>query len=156
MAPIPAQGFLVTARSAKTAKTANRGRETSGFFAHFELYSVNDRKREANRKRASIGKPAVPDHSLSVASVSQSASTIMKSTASPEQISQIIRYAWEDRTTFEQIKERAGFTEKQVIDLMARELKPSSFRLWRKRVCGRITKHRKLLEKHLKGPIDEE
>ena len=47
-------------------------------------------------------------------------------------------------------------TEKQVIDLMARELKPSSFRLWRKRVGGRITKHRKLREKHLKGPIDEE
>ena len=80
----------------------------------------------------------------------------MKSTPSPEQISQIIRYAWEDRTTFEQIEERTGFTEKQVIDLMARELKPSSFRLWRKRVAGRITKHRKLLERHLKGPVDEE
>jgi uncharacterized protein (TIGR03643 family) len=80
----------------------------------------------------------------------------MKSPVSPEQISQIIRYAWEDRTTFEQIEERTGFTEKQVIDLMARELKPSSFRLWRKRVGGRITKHRKLLERHLKGPIDEE
>ncbi len=87
---------------------------------------------------------------------SQSASTIMKSTATPEKISQIIRYAWEDRTTFEQIEERTGFTEKQVIEVMARELKPSSFRLWRKRVGGRITKHRKLLEQHLKGPIDEE
>ncbi len=100
------------------------------------------------------------DHSLSVPcvwpGVSQGASTLMKSTASPEQISQIIRYAWEDRTTFEQIEERTGFTEKQVIDLMARELKPSSFRLWRKRVGGRITKHRKLLERHLKGPVDEE
>lgn len=80
----------------------------------------------------------------------------MKSTPTPEQISRIIRYAWEDRTTFEQIEERTGFTEKQVIDVMSRELKPSSFRLWRKRVGGRITKHRKLLEKHLKGPIDEE
>ena len=87
---------------------------------------------------------------------SRSASTLMKSTASPEQISRIIRYAWEDRTTFEQIEERTGFTEKQVIDVMSRELKPSSFRLWRKRVGGRITKHRKLLEQHLKGPIDEE
>jgi uncharacterized protein (TIGR03643 family) len=87
---------------------------------------------------------------------SQSASSIMKSSATPEQISRIIRYAWEDRTTFEQIEERTGFTEKQVIDVMSRELKPSSFRLWRKRVGGRITKHRKLLEQHLKGPIDEE
>ena len=84
------------------------------------------------------------------------ASTTMKSTATPEQISQVIRYAWEDRTTFEQIEERTGLTEKQVIDVMSRELKPSSFRLWRKRVGGRITKHRKLLEQHLKGPNDEE
>jgi len=87
---------------------------------------------------------------------SQSASTMMKSTATPEQISQIIRYAWEDRTTFEQIEKRTGLTEKEVINVMARELKPSSFRLWRKRVGGRITKHRKLLEQHLKGPRDEE
>ena len=33
---------------------------------------------------------------------------------------------------------------------MRRELKPSSFALWRKRVAGRVTKHRKLLEKRLK------
>ncbi len=78
------------------------------------------------------------------------------STHTPEQISLIIRYAWEDRTTFEEIKERTGLTEKQVIDLMCRELKPSSFRMWRKRVCGRITKHRKLLQKHFEGPINEE
>jgi uncharacterized protein (TIGR03643 family) len=74
----------------------------------------------------------------------------------PEHISRIIRYAWEDRTSFEEIEERTGLTEKQVIDIMRRELKPSSFRLWRKRVSGRVTKHRKLLEKQLKGlPNDE-
>jgi uncharacterized protein (TIGR03643 family) len=76
----------------------------------------------------------------------------MKATYAPEQISQIIRFAWEDRTTFEEIEERTGLTEGQVIDVMRRELKPSSFRLWRKRVGGRITKHRRLLEKRLKGP----
>ena len=76
----------------------------------------------------------------------------MKATYAPEQISQIIRFAWEDRTTFEEIEERTGLTERQVIDVMRRELKPSSFRLWRKRVGGRITKHRRLLEKRLKGP----
>lgn len=80
----------------------------------------------------------------------------MKSTYAPEQISRIIRYAWEDRTTFEQIEERTGLTERQVIDVMRRELKPSSFRMWRKRVSGRVTKHRKLLEQHLKGPVDDE
>lgn len=53
--------------------------------------------------------------------------------------------AWEDRTTFDTIKERTGFSEADVIVLMRRELKPSSFRLWRKRVSGRITKHQKLL-----------
>ena len=76
----------------------------------------------------------------------------MKATYAPEQISQIIRFAWEDRTTFEEIEERTGLTEGQVIEVMRRELKPSSFRLWRKRVVGRITKHRRLLEKRLKGP----
>jgi uncharacterized protein (TIGR03643 family) len=76
----------------------------------------------------------------------------MKSTLPPEQISRIIRYAWEDRTSFEEIEERTGLTEREVIDIMRRELKPSSFRLWRKRVGGRVTKHRRLLEQRLKGP----
>lgn len=76
----------------------------------------------------------------------------MKATYAPEEISRIIRFAWEDRTSFEEIEERTGFTEKQVIDVMRRELKPSSFRMWRKRVGGRITKHRRLLEQRLKGP----
>jgi uncharacterized protein (TIGR03643 family) len=67
-----------------------------------------------------------------------------------DQISLVIRLAWEDRTTFEEIKTRTGLSEKEVIDVMRRELKPSSFALWRKRVAGRVTKHRKLLEKRLK------
>jgi uncharacterized protein (TIGR03643 family) len=80
----------------------------------------------------------------------------MKATYAPEQISRIIRFAWEDRTSFEEIEERTGFTEKQVIEVMRRELKPSSFRMWRKRVGGRITKHRRLLEQRLKGPLSIE
>jgi uncharacterized protein (TIGR03643 family) len=80
----------------------------------------------------------------------------MKTTVTTEQFSRIIRFAWEDRTTFEQIEERTGFTERQVINVMRRELKPSSFRMWRKRVTGRVTKHRKLLEQHLNGPVDDE
>ena len=62
----------------------------------------------------------------------------------------VVRMAWEDRTTFDQIKKRTGLSETEVIKLMRRELKPSSFRLWRKRVSGRITKHRKLFECHIK------
>jgi uncharacterized protein (TIGR03643 family) len=62
---------------------------------------------------------------------------------SQEQTDQIIRMAWEDRSSFEKIKKRAGLTETQVIEVMRRELKPRSFRLWRERVSGRVTKHRK-------------
>ncbi len=80
----------------------------------------------------------------------------MKPALAPAQTSLIIRYAWEDRTSFEEIKERTGLTERQVIDVMRRELKPSSFRLWRRRVSGRVTKHRKLLEQHLQGPPRED
>ena len=68
----------------------------------------------------------------------------------------IIRLAWEDRITFEEIKERTGLTESQVIAIMRRELKPSSFRLWRKRVSGRVTKHRKLLERHLSAVMTDD
>lgn len=54
----------------------------------------------------------------------------------------IIEMAWEDRTPFEAIELQFGLPEKTVIALMRREMKPSSFRLWRKRVSGRGTKHR--------------
>lgn len=57
-------------------------------------------------------------------------------------ISQIIQMAWEDRTSFETIKERFGTSESDVIQIMRRELKPSSFKLWRERMRGRVTKHR--------------
>jgi uncharacterized protein (TIGR03643 family) len=67
-----------------------------------------------------------------------------------DRISLVIRLAWEDRTSFEEIKERTGLAEREVIDIMRRELKASSFVLWRKRVGGRVTKHRKLLERRLK------
>jgi len=58
--------------------------------------------------------------------------------------SRVIEMAWEDRTPFEAIESAYGLPEKEVIALMRNELKPSSFRLWRKRVSGRKTKHRRL------------
>ena len=58
----------------------------------------------------------------------------------------IIEMAWEDRTTFDAILFQFGLKEQEVITLMRNELKPSSFRLWRKRVQGRKTKHSKLRE----------
>jgi uncharacterized protein (TIGR03643 family) len=59
-------------------------------------------------------------------------------------IDRIIEMAWEDRTPFEAIKFQFKLKEQDVINLMRSELKPSSFRLWRKRVQGRKTKHQKL------------
>lgn len=58
--------------------------------------------------------------------------------------SRIIEMAWEDRTPFEAIESEYGLNESQVIGLMRRRLKRSSFRLWRARVSGRATKHLKL------------
>lgn len=60
------------------------------------------------------------------------------------EIDRIIEMAWEDRTTFEAIELQFGLKEQEVINLMRREMKPSSFRMWRKRVQGRKTKHQKL------------
>jgi uncharacterized protein (TIGR03643 family) len=59
-------------------------------------------------------------------------------------IDRIIEMAWEDRTTFESIQFQFGLKEQEVIDLMRREMKRSSFKRWRERVQGRRTKHEKL------------
>ncbi|MGF1516447.1 MAG: TIGR03643 family protein [Nodosilinea sp.] len=59
----------------------------------------------------------------------------------PQTIDRIIEMAWEDRTPFEAIALQFGLSEKQVIAVMRRHMQPSSFRLWRKRVTGRKTKH---------------
>ena len=61
-------------------------------------------------------------------------------------IDRIIEMAWEDRTTFDAIKFQFGLKEQEVIELMRLEMKPKSFKLWRKRVQGRKTKHSKLRE----------
>ena len=55
--------------------------------------------------------------------------------------SRIIEMAWEDRTPFEAIDNLYGLCESEVIKMMRRQLKPSSFKLWRSRVAGRKTKH---------------
>lgn len=60
-----------------------------------------------------------------------------------EDIDRIIEMAWEDRTPFEAIEIQYNLSEKNVIQLMRREMKESSFKMWRKRVTGRKTKHEK-------------
>ncbi|MFN3640342.1 MAG: TIGR03643 family protein [Flavobacterium sp.] len=61
-----------------------------------------------------------------------------------QDIDRIIEMAWEDRTPFDAIKAQFNLAEQEVITLMRRELKPSSFRNWRARVQGRKTKHLQL------------
>ena len=56
--------------------------------------------------------------------------------------SRIIEMAWEDRTTFDSIKDQFGLSESEVIKIMRKNMKRSSFKMWRKRVSGRKTKHR--------------
>ena len=56
-------------------------------------------------------------------------------------IDRIIEMAWEDRTTFDSIEYQFGLKEQDVKQLMRENLKSSSYKLWRKRVYGRKTKH---------------
>ena len=58
--------------------------------------------------------------------------------------SRLIEMAWEDRTPFEMIRLQYGLTEASVIDFMRSNMKKSSFRMWRKRMNGRLTKHQAL------------
>jgi len=62
----------------------------------------------------------------------------------PKNISEIIEMAWCDKTSFDDIHAQTGFSEAEVIKVMRSNLKPSSFRLWRKRVTGRKAKHKKI------------
>lgn len=60
-----------------------------------------------------------------------------------ETIDRIVEMAWEDRTPFEAITLQFGLQEPQVIELMRQQMQESSFKMWRKRVSGRKTKHLK-------------
>ena len=61
-----------------------------------------------------------------------------------EEHSEIIEMAWCDETSFDSIYAQTGLREKEVIQIMRTYMKPSSFRMWRKRVSGRKTKHDKI------------
>lgn len=65
----------------------------------------------------------------------------MKDELTERDIDRIIEMAWEDRTPFSAIEFQFGLSEAEVIKLMKRELKLSSWKRWRARVQGRSTKH---------------
>jgi uncharacterized protein (TIGR03643 family) len=62
-------------------------------------------------------------------------------TFTEEQLDRIIEMAWEDRTPFDAIKVQFGVSEAEVIGIMRNNMKPQSFKMWRERVQGRVTKH---------------
>ena len=62
----------------------------------------------------------------------------------------VIWAAWADRITFEEIFRKVGKTESQVIKLMRKKLKTSSFKLWRKRVRNQSLKNEKLFKEKRK------
>ena len=63
---------------------------------------------------------------------------------SKDDLSRLIEMAWEDKTPFEAILNNYDVDESELMKLMQANLKPSSYRLWRKRVKERSSKHLKL------------
>ena len=61
------------------------------------------------------------------------------------EIDRIIEMCWEDRTPFEAIEFQFGLKEKDAINLMRKNLKVKSFKVWRARVSGRKTKHMEII-----------
>ena len=59
-------------------------------------------------------------------------------------LDRVVQMAWEDRTPFDAIALQFGLNESNVVALMRKHMKRSSFQMWRKRVAGRSTKHRML------------
>ena len=55
-------------------------------------------------------------------------------------IDRIIEMAWEDRTPFDAIELQYNLKENEVRQLMRKDMKRSSFIMWRKRVKSRRTK----------------
>jgi uncharacterized protein (TIGR03643 family) len=76
-------------------------------------------------------------------------------TYAPELIQEVIGLAWADEISFDEIKKKLGLAEADVITVMRSNLKPGSFRAWRKRVTGRKAKHLKMMRPK-NDPIEED
>ena len=63
----------------------------------------------------------------------------------------VIGMAQSDKISFDEIKQKTGLVEKEIIKIMPKNLKKGSFILWRKRVRGRLSKHRKLTKSKFKS-----
>ena len=70
-------------------------------------------------------------------------------------IHDVIDLAWRDEVSFDDIEQQTGLPEKKVIAIMRGHMKPSSFRMWRKRVTSRKTKHGSRLKRWQMAPDDD-
>ncbi|WP_315852345.1 TIGR03643 family protein [Rhodopirellula europaea] len=62
---------------------------------------------------------------------------------SRSEIDRVIMMFWEDRTSFDAIRTQFSLSHGDVIELMRKEMKPSSFCMWRRRTARRLTKTRR-------------
>ncbi len=69
-----------------------------------------------------------------------------KSNLNADHTSEIIYLAWKDKASFDAIREQFGLFENDVIRIMRKNLKPKSFKIWRERVSGRASKHKRKLD----------
>jgi len=70
--------------------------------------------------------------------------SVKKLSLSEADLSRLIEMAWEDRTPFEAILKNFHLDESSLMRVMQKNLRPSSYRLWRKRVKEKSVKHLKL------------
>ena len=77
-------------------------------------------------------------------STSRRRDVIYQMILSEKDINRIIEMSWEDRTPFDAIFIQFNLSEDQVKELMKKELKFSSYKLWRERVENCKTKHQKI------------
>jgi uncharacterized protein (TIGR03643 family) len=61
-------------------------------------------------------------------------------------LNRLVEMAWSDRISFDEIQRQYGISENQLKKLMRRLIQRKSYKRWRRRVQGRKSKHRALLE----------
>jgi uncharacterized protein (TIGR03643 family) len=71
---------------------------------------------------------------------------VMRPLEDDDRIERLVRLAWADRVTFEDIEAQTGLSEPEVIRFMRRHQSPATFKRWRQRAGGRSTKHRARFE----------
>ena len=67
-------------------------------------------------------------------------------------VNELIAMAWSDEVTFSDIEREFGLKEPEVKRIMQKNLKPGSYRLWRKRVRWIKEKKKKSQEIYIRSP----